>query len=115
MKLRGSAIIALAVVLMVGINSASTGQKGDTATPKQVFVVNTGEGTVSLVDLTTMKEVEKYKVGSRPYGHGRQSPETCGVHPCKQVNPVSEHSAGHGDGERFRPEPCLFDLPRRNK
>lgn len=64
----GSAIIALVVVLMVGINSASTGDKTSTATPKQVFVVNTGDGTVSLVDLGIMKEVEKYKVGPRPYG-----------------------------------------------
>jgi YVTN family beta-propeller protein len=33
-----------------------------------VFVVNTGDGTISLVDLGTMKEVEKRKVGLRPYG-----------------------------------------------
>jgi DNA-binding beta-propeller fold protein YncE len=33
-----------------------------------VLVVNTGDGTVSLVDLDKMKEVERYKVGARPYG-----------------------------------------------
>jgi hypothetical protein len=37
-------------------------------TPSRVFVVNTGDGTVSLVDLKAMKEVERYKVGPRPYG-----------------------------------------------
>lgn len=40
----------------------------DAPTPKQVFVVNTGGGTVSRVDLDTMSQVEKYEVGSRPYG-----------------------------------------------
>jgi YVTN family beta-propeller protein len=39
-----------------------------TASPKQVFVVNTGDASVSLVDLTTMKEVSRHKVGPRPYG-----------------------------------------------
>jgi YVTN family beta-propeller protein len=42
--------------------------KTDTLATRQVFVVNTGDGTISLVDLKTMKEVEKYKVGPRPYG-----------------------------------------------
>ncbi len=36
--------------------------------PKQVFVVNTGDASVSLVDLATMKEVTQHKVGPRPYG-----------------------------------------------
>lgn len=36
--------------------------------PKQVFVVNTGDASVSLVDLATMKEVARHKVGPRPYG-----------------------------------------------
>jgi len=35
---------------------------------RQVFVVNTGDGTVSLVDLAGMKEAKRYEVGSRPYG-----------------------------------------------
>ncbi|MBI1831451.1 MAG: hypothetical protein HYR84_08380, partial [Planctomycetes bacterium] len=38
------------------------------AAPKRVFVVNTGEGSVSLVDLADMKEVNRWKVGPRPYG-----------------------------------------------
>jgi YVTN family beta-propeller protein len=36
--------------------------------PSQVFVVNTGEGTVSLVDLAAMKEIKRHEVGPRPYG-----------------------------------------------
>lgn len=36
--------------------------------PKQVFVVNTGDASVSLVDLATMKEVSRHPVGPRPYG-----------------------------------------------
>src|SRR5437762_9783100 len=36
--------------------------------PSQVFVVNTGDGTISLVDLTKMVVVSKHAVGQRPYG-----------------------------------------------
>jgi YVTN family beta-propeller protein len=36
--------------------------------PTQVFVVNTGEGTVSLVDLKSQREIRKIEVGPRPYG-----------------------------------------------
>lgn len=36
--------------------------------PTQVFVVNTQDASVSLVDLTTMKEVSRHHVGPRPYG-----------------------------------------------
>lgn len=38
------------------------------ATPVQVFVVNTQDASVSLVDLQTMQEVKRYPVGPRPYG-----------------------------------------------
>lgn len=38
------------------------------AAPRQVFVVNTQDASVSLVDLDTMKEVKRYPVGPRPYG-----------------------------------------------
>src|SRR5262249_12414210 len=44
------------------------GQAGGNTTPKQVFVVNTGDASVSLVDLVSMKEVKRYPVGPRPYG-----------------------------------------------
>ncbi|MEX0725509.1 MAG: hypothetical protein WD065_04530 [Planctomycetaceae bacterium] len=36
--------------------------------PTRVVVVNTGDASVSLVDLTTMSEVSRHKVGSKPYG-----------------------------------------------
>jgi DNA-binding beta-propeller fold protein YncE len=39
-----------------------------TAAPSQVLVVNTQDASVSLVDLTTMKEVARHPVGPRPYG-----------------------------------------------
>ncbi len=38
------------------------------AAPKQVLVVNTQDAAVSLVDLTSMKEVSRHPVGPRPYG-----------------------------------------------
>lgn len=68
MKMRHGAWIVSVLLLVLGISSARTGEKGTPSAPKQVFVVNTGDGTVSLVDLTTMREIEKYKVGPRPYG-----------------------------------------------
>ena len=66
---RGSALVALTRVLMIGINSASTGEKGDTATPKQVFVVNTGDGTLQRVEVSEdgkMKSLGKATVGKAP-------------------------------------------------
>jgi DNA-binding beta-propeller fold protein YncE len=36
--------------------------------PKQVFVVNTQDASVSLVDLVTVSEVSRHPVGPRPYG-----------------------------------------------
>lgn len=36
--------------------------------PNRVFVVNTGDETVSLVDLKAMKEIKRIKVGANPYG-----------------------------------------------
>ncbi len=60
--------IALAVVFPLGLAAVRTDAKGGTSAPNKVFVVNTGEGTVSLVDLATLKEVAKYPVGPRPYG-----------------------------------------------
>src|SRR5438876_4180174 len=48
--------------------SSSAGERSKGATPKQVLVVNTGDASVSLVDLAAMKEVQRWKVGPRPYG-----------------------------------------------
>jgi YVTN family beta-propeller protein len=36
--------------------------------PNRVFVVNTGDGTVSLIDLQSLQEIRKIDVGPRPYG-----------------------------------------------
>jgi DNA-binding beta-propeller fold protein YncE len=70
MKMRAGAWVVAAVLVLVpgGIYSARSGEKGTGKTPRRVLVVNTGEGTVSLVDLAAMKEAGRYKVGPRPYG-----------------------------------------------
>lgn len=36
--------------------------------PKRVFVVNTQDSSVSLIDLTGKKEIQRFKVGATPYG-----------------------------------------------
>jgi hypothetical protein len=41
---------------------------GDVTAPRQVLVVNTHDASVSRVDLETMKELNRYPVGPRPYG-----------------------------------------------
>lgn len=38
------------------------------AEPTKVFVVNTQDASISLVDLATLKEEQRFPVGSRPYG-----------------------------------------------
>ena len=57
-------------VLFVAVLCSGTGNHvwAQTEIPKRVFVVNTGEGTVSLVDIAGMKEIERHQVGPRPYG-----------------------------------------------
>ncbi len=47
---------------------ASSPVMAQSAAPSQVFVVNTGDGSVSLVDLAGVKEVRRFDVGPRPYG-----------------------------------------------
>jgi YVTN family beta-propeller protein len=62
-------MLIAAVLAILGAPAAQVrAEVQSDAAPRQVFVVNTGDGTVSLVDLETMKEVEKHKVGPRPYG-----------------------------------------------
>jgi DNA-binding beta-propeller fold protein YncE len=57
------------VVAILGLAAAPAHAAAqDAPAPKRVFVVNTGGGTVSLVDLGTMNQVEKHEVGPRPYG-----------------------------------------------
>jgi YVTN family beta-propeller protein len=55
---------ALAASAMV----ARAEEKASEATPRQVYVVNTQDASVSLVDLGSMKEVKRHAVGPRPYG-----------------------------------------------
>jgi DNA-binding beta-propeller fold protein YncE len=59
-------VTLIAVVLAAATFTVQAGPAN--TEPKQAFVVNTGDGTVSLVDLAAMKEVGKHKVGPRPYG-----------------------------------------------
>jgi DNA-binding beta-propeller fold protein YncE len=61
-------VALIAAVLMVWPYSGNAVEEKKAADPKNVFVVNTGDGTVSLVDLVNMKEVQRHKVGPRPYG-----------------------------------------------
>ncbi len=58
---------AVATIPLV-LDPAAAGRTSEKPVPKQVFVVNTQDASVSLVDLTTMKEVRQYEVGKRPYG-----------------------------------------------
>lgn len=57
-------LVALTVPCILAPDSRSQSKE----TPSRVFVVNTGDGTVSLVDIPGMKEIERHKVGPRPYG-----------------------------------------------
>jgi len=57
---------AVTVPLIRGGSAAVHGE--DKAVPNQVFVVNTQDASVSLVDLASMKEVKRFDVGKRPYG-----------------------------------------------
>jgi hypothetical protein len=66
---RTSAVVALLTIgLQCWFPRANQADAGNAVAPAKVFVVNTGDGTVSLVDLLAMKEVRRYKVGPRPYG-----------------------------------------------
>ena len=62
---RGIRLVLIGLAVCCIVDEIRADQGGP---PQQVFVVNTGSGTVSRVDLGTMKEVEKYAVGPRPYG-----------------------------------------------
>jgi YVTN family beta-propeller protein len=59
--------VMVAAVLALGFGGV-TGPADEKSAPKQVFVVNTQDASVSLVDLVTMKELKRYPVGNRPYG-----------------------------------------------
>lgn len=59
--------VILTTVLALSLDGA-TARADDTSATKQVFAVNTQDASVSLVDLSTMKELKRYEVGKRPYG-----------------------------------------------
>jgi DNA-binding beta-propeller fold protein YncE len=56
----------LAVTLSLLFAPASAAERP--GPPTQVFVVNTQDASVSLVDLAAMREVKRFEVGKRPYG-----------------------------------------------
>ena len=60
------------ILLAAGLTLAAawavmTNQAAESS-PGQVYVVNTQDASVTLVDLTTSKEVRRFEVGPRPYG-----------------------------------------------
>jgi DNA-binding beta-propeller fold protein YncE len=59
--------LLLGLVVSGTVTAPATAQPSSTA-PRQVFVVNTGDASVALVDLASMKPVNTWKVGPRPYG-----------------------------------------------
>ncbi len=61
------AFLSLLFVITSCLSEAS-GEAGSTKSPRMVFVVNTQDASVSLVDLPTMKEIRRIPVGPRPYG-----------------------------------------------
>ncbi len=58
--------LLIAVSLLIGqvVSAAAT----SAAEPTQVFVVNTQDASVSIVNLKTMTEEKRFPVGQRPYG-----------------------------------------------
>src|SRR5262245_48806068 len=67
MNARRLAPVGAVLAVMLAVAPAAQGQ-GKAAAPQQVLVVNTQDASVSLVDLGTMKELKRHKVGPRPYG-----------------------------------------------
>ncbi|MGH7966686.1 MAG: hypothetical protein ACRERD_33485 [Candidatus Binatia bacterium] len=63
-----STVVVLLVTLSALAISVRAQEKPVEPTPRQVFVVNTQDASVSLVDLTPMKELRRFAVGPRPYG-----------------------------------------------
>ena len=57
-----------AAALAVGVGLALAWALAAEAEPREVFVVNTQDASVSRVDLSAMKEVARFPVGPRPYG-----------------------------------------------
>jgi YVTN family beta-propeller protein len=58
--------VGLSALLLVPAVAAAGGEAG--SSPERVFVVNTGDDSVSLVDLASMEEIRRFQVGRSPYG-----------------------------------------------
>jgi DNA-binding beta-propeller fold protein YncE len=59
---------ALLISVCATILLARSNVKPAFAGPSRVFVVNTQDASVSMVDLNSMKETRRFQVGPRPYG-----------------------------------------------
>jgi YVTN family beta-propeller protein len=57
-------VSSIGLVIILALATTAKGKED----PSRVYVVNTGSDSVSLVDLETMKEVDRFDVGSEPYG-----------------------------------------------
>ena len=68
MPTRREFIAGAAVAVPLALGPAVTVRADEKTAPKHVFVVNTQDASVSLVDLAAMKELKRYEVGKRPYG-----------------------------------------------
>jgi hypothetical protein len=68
MNMRTTRLLLTGVALLALGLPARTAEKEAGESPAQVFVVNTQDASVSLVDLKDMKQVKRYPVGPRPYG-----------------------------------------------
>lgn len=56
------------LVMTSGLSAFAADDTDVKSSPKQVLVVNTGDASVSLVDLTKLTEVKRFPVGAKPYG-----------------------------------------------
>jgi DNA-binding beta-propeller fold protein YncE len=64
-----SIIASVLLITACGVAlQARTQENSKLSVPTQVFVVNTQDASVSLVDLKGMKETRRFQVGPRPYG-----------------------------------------------
>ncbi len=61
-----SALLIVACVYTFQVHTQES--MSSKSSPAKVFVVNTQDASVSLVDLKTMKEAHRFQVGPRPYG-----------------------------------------------
>src|SRR5260370_28416393 len=68
MKLGKSVCLSIVLSSLFLLAAVSDAAAQAVQSPQQVLVVNTPEASVSVVDLATMKELNRFPVGPRPYG-----------------------------------------------